>query len=138
MEKDPEILIDIKSIFESEIGISKTLPIKASTDEIYDIDDIQIVKSITGRVRLTNIGESVLAEFEISIVMKLLCSRCAKEFNSKLKLDFSCNFSDSPIDDDFPIRYDKKIDVLPAVRERVLLSIPMQTLCSKNCKINIK
>lgn len=138
MEKDPEILIDIRKVFESEIGTSETIQIKALIDDVDDMDDIQIVKPIVGKVKLTNIGETVLAEFETSTIIKLLCSRCAKEFNSKLKLDFTCNFSDKPTDDDFSIRYDKKIDIWPVIRERIILSVPMQTLCSKNCKINIK
>lgn len=60
----------------------------------------------------------------ISGVLSFECSRCLALFDQNINLDFDCSFCIE----------DYTLDLLKEIRENVILNIPMQPLCSNDCR----
>ena len=136
MKKDVSIIVDVHDILLEEIGQSKHIEFKK---DIANIDDLELIKPISGKIDLINLGESILTEIHVVGSVKQLCARCAMEFDYKVDINYKQNFKDNPGDDEFPISSDSKIDVWPSIRQEILLNLPLQPLCNKDCKgISVK
>ena len=136
MKKDVGIIVDIHDILLEEIGQSKHIEFKK---DIANIDDLELTKPISGNIDLINLGESILTEIHVVGSVKQLCARCAMEFDYKVSINYKQNFKDDHGDDEFPIGNDSKVDVWPSIRQEILLNLPLQPLCNKDCKgISVK
>lgn len=56
--------------------------------------------------------------------MSFECSRCLKVFEQKIEIPFECSFT----------KEDFECDVAEEIRETIIINIPMQPLCGKDCK----
>ena len=56
--------------------------------------------------------------------MSFECSRCLKLFEQKIEIPFECSFT----------KEEFEIDVAEEIRETIIINIPMQPLCNKDCK----
>jgi len=72
---------------------------------------------------------------------KSVCDRCLSEFYMKLNCSFKVvytydqSFSDSNYDDvKFLMFHDTEIEIDDDVRQMVMLSVPMKSLCNNECK----
>lgn len=67
-----------------------------------------------------------------------VCSRCLCEFTQVIQAELNLIFTNTNeevlIDDNVYTYTDDEINLLPAVREEIVLHKPLKTLCSENCK----
>ena len=120
----------------------------------YDIDeenvrldeDLKIIGPIVGHVRLRRINQGLLADGWVDLTLEFECTRCLKQFEQQMHVLFEERFYPTldvvtgvaltPPDDGedaFPIDAHHLIDLTEAVRQHVLLDIPMVTLCKEDC-----
>lgn len=131
---EQKIFLDVSSILNSEIGSSQTYSVK---EKIKDFDqDIKMVDEITGKVTLNHFEENSLSGFfNLKTTLGLICTRCLKKFKKPISLNYEQIFTTKkPEEDTFPILGNKTIDIFPSIRQEVLLSMPISSLCNKNCK----
>ena len=126
-----EIIIDIDDLLSKEIGSKED---KKIDSDIKNIDETELLGGVHGSVHLTNLGEGVLAHLEINAKSKQICSRCAKDYDHDIKLDYKQMYQFSAGDDVFPITSDKKIDLWPSIRQEIIINMPMKPLCNNCCK----
>ena len=63
------------------------------------------------------------------------CDLCLSAFETKLDFDLNEIFSENPdSDEEIWELSDKTIDLKPAVIANIILNMPMQVLCSDDCK----
>ncbi|MDO4301107.1 MAG: DUF177 domain-containing protein [Clostridia bacterium] len=76
-----------------------------------------------------------IVEGKVKTVLNLNCDLCLSAFETKLDFDFNEVYSETP-DEDQEIweLSDKTIDLKPAVIANIMLNLPMQVLCSDDCK----
>lgn len=76
-----------------------------------------------------------IAEGKVKTVLNLNCDLCLSAFQTELDFDLSEVYSETP-DEDQEIweLSDKTIDLKPAVIANIILNLPMQVLCSDDCK----
>ena len=76
-----------------------------------------------------------IVEGKVKTVLNLNCDLCLSVFETKLDFDFNEVYSETP-DEDQEIweLSDKTIDLKPAVIANIILNLPMQVLCSDDCK----
>lgn len=76
-----------------------------------------------------------IVEGKVKTVLNLNCDLCLSAFETKLDFDLSEVYSETP-DEDQEIweLSDKTIDLKPAVIANIMLNLPMQVLCSDDCK----
>lgn len=80
-------------------------------------------------------GSEYIAEGKVKTVLNLNCDLCLRAFETRLDFDLNEVFSEVP-DEDGEIWEisDKTIDLKPAVIANIILYLPMQVLCSDDCK----
>jgi uncharacterized protein len=91
--------------------------------------------------KATKFGRKVLVQAKFSVPLEGNCRRCLKPLKLDEKVDFTREYVPEPTTDAAPadetdeeIYQGKEIDLLPALREQILLSIPPSPLCSDTCK----
>jgi len=127
-----KIIIDISDICDKEIGSSKSVNIKCN----FDLNDpeIQIAKPIKGLISITNIGNSVLLDGKLTTSAKLKCDRCLKNYSKNVNIEIAGEFSKNQSDENV-INSDGTVNLTKIILDELLLSIPLKSLCKKNCKI---
>ncbi len=99
-------------------------------------------------VHLVNIGNSILVTGNFKAKVKLACVRCLKEFECPIMVGMEEEYARTPRtvpskggevelkekDFTFEIDDDNTIDLTEAIRQNLLIALPIKPLCSKSCK----
>jgi uncharacterized protein len=135
--------INVAQLLKSAVGTSREYELD---EAMPAIDDIKAVSNLTGKVRLTRVPQGILADADLRVTVELNCSRCLEELTYPLRLKFSEEYvpsvdivtgSELPAPEDestFVIDANHVLDLTEAVREYVLLAVPMKPLCKEACK----
>jgi uncharacterized protein len=103
---------------------------------------------IRTHVRLARMGDDVMVTGDVEAELALECARCVRPFNVPLHLDLNLLFrpkpgphggragteSEDPEEDTDYLYNGKTIDLGEAVREEILLSVPMVPVCKPDCR----
>jgi uncharacterized protein len=100
---------------------------------------------ITVHALVSKSGESYLARGWTAGTMHLTCGRCLKEYNHPFQSDFEAHYrkcrnpgtpgTEQPGEDADTVTIEgNSIDLADEVRQSVELSVPMQSLCRKDCR----
>ncbi len=112
------------------------------SDELKDF----VIEGIKCKCHLKSIKDQILIDGEASINLRPTCFRCLKEFerNYTAQLRLTCLpdvrkkslRGEDYMDGDVGVNYytGPEIDLAKIAKEQVLLNIPMNFLCSENCK----
>jgi uncharacterized protein len=118
----------------------------------YEEDPISLEEGtkIEGKIGvfldILRIDNTVSISGEIKATLGQRCSRCLKEFSNPLSSTFRVNYV--PIkqikkEGEYELKRDDldtnfysgdRLDLTELIKEQILLSLPMQPLCSKECK----
>lgn len=83
--------------------------------------------------RLESVHEGILATGSASVVAHATCGRCLTEFDLDLDVDFLELFAyDGSSDSDYLV-VDDTVDLLPVVRDAVVLALPFQPVDRPDC-----
>lgn len=92
------------------------------------------------RGKATKLGRKVLVQAKFTVPLEGICRRCLKALKLDEKVDFTREYVPEPSveaeEQDFTdeeVYQGKEIDLQPALREQVLLSIPPSPLCREDC-----
>jgi len=88
------------------------------------------------RVVLTNTGKSFIADFRLEVDLHAVCGRCLEEYEKPLRLQFTEEYvQGEPREDTTALSYmGDVIDLREAVRENILLNLPLKPICDEECK----
>lgn len=98
------------------------------------LEDIELATPVEGEVEITVVSPhhfSTQAQIHASVVRE--CDRCLQRYNYPVSLSLFADFVDTIEEGDWPI-VQNMIDLAPAVRDEILLSLPYQSLHSPDCK----
>ncbi|MGD0779548.1 MAG: DUF177 domain-containing protein [Dehalococcoidales bacterium] len=133
--------MNVSQLLRDPIGSTRDFQI----DEIIDIAGDGKSQKIQGRCHLLRIQRSILVKCALNTEVELTCSRCLKKFRQPLKIKFEEEFlptidilNGTPLPSPeesvaFTIDEQHTLDLTEAVRQYLLLAIPMKALCKKNC-----
>jgi uncharacterized protein len=137
------MLYNVAQLMKASVGA--TLEDDIHEEDIQLDEDLKLIGPIDGYVRLRRTNQGLLADGWVDLVLQLECNRCLKEFEHPMHLKFMEQFlptvdvftgvSLPPIEDEdiFPIDDHHQVDLTEAIRQHVLLDIPMATLCRQDC-----
>jgi uncharacterized protein len=137
------MIFNVAQLMKSPVGTS--LKEDIYEDQIQLDEDLTLKGALTGYARLRRVNQGVLADGSVDLTLELTCVRCLKTFDQPLHLTFEERFyptidiiTGSPLppieeDDVFAINDHHEIDLTEAIRQDVLLAIPMVTLCKEDC-----
>jgi uncharacterized protein len=139
------MIFNVAQLMKSIVGTS--LEADIDEEEIdFGEEDLKVISPITGHVRMRRINQGLLVDGRVALTLGLSCTRCLKEFEQPTRITLEERFQPTmdvitgmplpPIDEDdvFPIDDHHLIDLTEALRQQIVLAIPMVTLCEESCK----
>ncbi|MBL7201293.1 MAG: DUF177 domain-containing protein [Anaerolineae bacterium] len=102
------------------------------------LDDDLAVDAVQGRLRLVRTAEGVWATGVLSIDVDLECARCLFPASETIEVELDERFHLPHVhvpegEQVYPIDAEHHVDLKPVLRELVIVSMPMQTLCRRDC-----
>jgi uncharacterized protein len=137
------MIFNVAQLMKSSVGASLTSEIEES--QITLDEAIKLVGPLTGHVRVRRVNQGLLVDGWVELTLELTCTRCLKQFEQNLHVTFEERYyptvdilTGAPLpstdeDDVFPINEHHEIDLTEAVRQSVLLALPMAPLCQEDC-----
>lgn len=135
-----ELKIKVAELLAKPLGESEEYELPQNLN--FEYEGIKNITPLEGKIKLTNLGKEILADFFIKTSLRLICSRCLKEFDQKFILKFQEEYlrpekiKKSELDQtpfEFLIE-NYEIDVWPAIFDEIVLNLPLKPLCKKSCK----
>ncbi|MGI6548980.1 MAG: YceD family protein [Syntrophomonadales bacterium] len=102
--------------------------------------DIRLLDQVVVDLQVTNTGRLMVGKGEVKAKLELQCDRCLKSFRHKVELPFTIEFCAEENreffknEETFIYFVEPQVDIEPVVLETILLSLPIRTLCSQECK----
>lgn len=122
--------VDVKDILIEDTGFSRDYTF---IDETPELDEVTLVAPVDGEVTVTKLEElSLQAEGRFRTQIELECHRCLNTFEKSVEHNFSRTYAKKPIEDELPIE-DKQIDIALAIRDEILVRLPIKILCQPDC-----
>lgn len=145
--------IDISDLLK-EVG--SELKVEAVEEFTFEGDDIKLCSPVTVKLKLVNTGHAVLVTGSLKARVSSSCGRCLKEFEHPVDIkieeeyakpgaqeeddeweDDKCEVELKDTDFVFEISEQNIIDLDEAIRQNIIVSLPIKAVCSKDCKIPI-
>lgn len=117
-------------------GLKKPVDVSLPATDL-GVDDERITGEIAVDLLATSNIDGIVVEGTITMPWRATCRRCLEEVVGTARIDVDEVYQD-PTDaslgdgDAFPIEGDQ-IDLVPAVREAILLELPNDVLCRDDC-----
>ncbi|MFH1087380.1 MAG: DUF177 domain-containing protein [Chloroflexota bacterium] len=123
------------------VDVSELLARFVGTSCDYILDryvDRETGAPVWGQVALTRNRKGIIATAALTTRVSLSCSRCLEQFNDVLKFTFQEEFLPdiAPFQDEeesFGISPDNLLDLSEAIRQNIVLNLPMKPLCRPDC-----
>ena len=137
------MLYNVAQLMKASVGTS--LEYEIHEEDIQLDEDLSIISPIDGHVRIRRTNQGLLIDGWVDLTLELSCNRCLKEFEQPMYVTFAEQFYPTvdvvsglplpPFDEEeiFPIDAHHLVDLTEAVRQNVLLAVPMVTLCREDC-----
>lgn len=132
-----------------QINVSQQLKSSIGSIRDYEVSDIVDIEggngTVQGTVRLMRTDRGILAKGAFHTEIELTCSRCLGLFNCPLALNIEEEYFPTtdilsgaplPLPEEpscFTIDEHNILDLTEAIRQYVLLAIPMKPLCHQEC-----
>ena len=138
------MIFNVAQLMKAPVGTS--LVHEFQEDNIQFDDDIKVIGPLNGHVRLRRTNQGLLVDGWAELTLELSCNRCLKEFELPMHVNFEELFYPTvdvvsglplaPFDEDeiFPIDARHQVDLTEAIRQNLLLDLPMVVVCQEDCK----
>ena len=137
------MIFNVAQLLKSAVGTSLTEEI--DEEQVQFDNDFQVIGPVTGHIRMRRTNQCILADGWVDMTLKLTCTRCLTDFEQLVHVPFEERFYPTidvitglPVprsdeDDVFYIDAHHQLDLTEAIRQNVLVNIPMATLCKEDC-----
>ena len=126
--------LNVGFIRHQTVGYSRKFPIDLATVHIRP--DLNLA-DLVGSVLVTRTTQGLLVQIALRANVLSECARCLVNFSQPLEADITELYAftvNSVTDSGLLLPENGIIDIGPIVREEMLLSIPISSICSPDCK----
>jgi uncharacterized protein len=126
--------LNVGFIIHETVGFSREFEINA--DQIHLNPDLDL-ENLDGRVQITRMAHGLLLQAQMVAITNIDCVRCLDPFSRKLEIDFSDLYTfvqNMEESSDLIVPEDGVLDLAPSIREEFLLAVPINPICSIDCK----
>lgn len=139
------MLFNVAQLMKSPVGTSFVTDFQEDEKVVLD-DDLKVVGPLAGHARMRRTNQGLLVDGWVDLILELSCMRCLKNFEQPMHVTFEEQFYPTvdvltglpapAFDEDeiFPIDDHHQVDLTEAVRQTVLIALPMVTVCQEDCK----
>lgn len=137
-----ETAVNVATLLQEPIGASRVFSFHI--DQL-ELDADLVASDINGDMRLTRLTDEILANVEARATVQLTCLRCLEQYAQPTKTRFQEEFrvaydvrSGAAVrstDDDerFTISDAHELDIREALRQELIVSLPMRPDCGAQC-----
>jgi uncharacterized protein len=126
--------LNVGFIIHQTVGYNRDFPIEIP--RVHLPPDLDII-DLSGVARVTRTAQGLLVQARMSAKTVCECVRCLENFQQPLDIDFTELYAFTPnsmTESGLLLPETGQIDLAPLVREEMLLAIPINPLCSEDCK----
>jgi uncharacterized protein len=139
------MIFNVAQLMKEPVGAGASLTAEIHEEQIQLDESLKVVGPIDGHVRMRRVNQGLLVDGWVDLTLEIECTRCLKVFEQPMHVTFEERFHPMvdvvtgmplpPIDEDdvFPIDEHHLVDLTDAIRQAVLLAVPMVTLCKEDC-----
>ena len=110
------------------------------------IESENISSPVIAQLRIEKLDAEVIVNGDLAAEVKLQCSRCLKNFNSKLTIPVNVVYhsvEELKGEDNYEVRHEEldmdfysgeELDLSNLLKEQLMLNTPMKPLCAELCK----
>lgn len=132
---------NVAQLLLAPVGTTRSYDIE---EETFQADELE-VRGLHGHILLTRLREDILLQGTLDAEVTLECSRCLEPYVQPLHMELELEFQPSvavatgeplPLPEDdtiFVIDSRHILDLTDAIREQVILNLPMRPLCREEC-----
>jgi uncharacterized protein len=140
------MIFNVAQLLKSSVGTTQDVVLDDSDSLDLRDGEARLAGPITGHARLHRTNESIVVDGVAHIPVLLECSRCLAEFTTTLDAPLRETFYPSiDIETGLPVRLPEdetaftiddhhQIDLREAIRQTLVLALPIQPLCREDCK----
>jgi DUF177 domain-containing protein len=144
MKRLESMIFNVAQLMKAPVGTSLVNDFRE--EDIQLDDDIKVIGPLNGHVRMRRTNQGLLVDGWVELTLELSCNRCLKEFEMPMHVNLEEQFYPTvdvvsglplaPFDEDeiFPIDAHYHVDLTEAIRQNVLLLLPMAAVCQEECK----
>src|SRR6266545_6814921 len=141
--------INVSGLLKETAGAARDYPIDATPGELTELlateNGARGVEPLTGQVRLMRTQQSVFARGRLATRLSVECSRCLDTAEVPVRFDLEAEFFPEvdvvtgrglPKPDDdlaFTINQNHELNLSEAVRQHLILELPMHVVCRDTC-----
>lgn len=136
--------LNVASLLQEPVGSTRDVRIHL---DAFRLDEDLIARDVTGTAHLTRLGAAILVSARLEAVVPLECVRCLRVFDEPVKVRFTEQFRQSvdvysghviegdelsteeEAESEFVIDENHELDLDEAIRQWILLSLPMRPVC---------
>lgn len=139
------MLFNVAQLMKSEVGASFETDFQEDDEVILD-DGFKVAGPLEGHVRMRRTNQGLLVDGWVDLTLECNCTRCLKDFEQLMHVTFAEQFYPTvdiltgmpmPAFDEeevFPLDDHHQLDLTEAVRQNVLIALPMVTICQEDCQ----
>jgi uncharacterized protein len=121
---------NVALLLKPEVGATLGLDV----DEVHQtLGDLK-VDYVRGQLLLTRTTRGVLAQGQFHTALQAECVRCLELFHLALQVPMEEMFTFTPAADPIYFIDESWLDLRQPLREQILLTLPMHSLCRPDCK----
>ncbi|MGH2354308.1 MAG: YceD family protein [Chloroflexota bacterium] len=138
---------NVAGLLKEQAGAAREYEIEASPDDLGElVEGAHPADGLRGGVRMMRTPRSVFVRGHLETRVIVECSRCLRDVETPIELEIEAEYfpaiditTGHPLpapDDDlaFTIDANHELDLGEAIRQNLLLELPMQRLCSEACQ----
>jgi uncharacterized protein len=134
--------VNVAALLQEPIGSSRSYPLQL---DAFPLDNDLLAVDVSGTVKLTRLTDEIMARIRVAGSVKLQCLRCLREYPEVFTADFSEEFRiahdvrtgngiAAPDDDErFTIDENHELDFGEALRQEIIVVLPMRPTCGADC-----
>lgn len=146
LELRNETAVNVAGLLKSQIGATRSYRLHLDR---FEADGEMIAKDVEGDVRLTRLGDGVMATLKVTGMAPLECVACLREYDQPFASEFDeefvqtvdvrtgaglgTNLTNDDGGERFQIDENHEIDLREPLRQEILVALPMRPTCGPDC-----
>jgi uncharacterized protein len=140
------MIYNVAQLLKAPVGASMRVDLDPADRFELGEEGVRLAGDLTGAVRLHRTNQGILADGEVTTVVERQCDRCLEPFRSSITFPLREQFYPTidiatgvplPATEDelvFPIDQNHVLDLREAIRQNLLLALPMRSVCREDCR----
>jgi uncharacterized protein len=139
------VMYNVAQLLKAPVGTCQRVELDPADRLDLADDEVRLAGDVTGTMRLHRTNQGVLADGTVTAPVELQCDRCLESYTEVVTFPLQEQYYPTidvstgeplPVADDelvFPIDQNHLLDLREAIRQNLLLALPMRTICREDC-----